>query len=393
MAKKKSKAKAKKKPRAKTKKRSVHYVRNYVVVTNKGYGGALKGTKIFFEGPRPTQLKDDGSFTLGKHILEALRAKFKDGNFALVLTKDTNSILTERGRRRVRLSMQTHSRHTKELWNRTRDVKLDIAATLLQSTYPEVFTGVARSPYVAGSLARTLNGSILTRLSSDDRDALNAFIPEFWKTESAQKINVLTSEAQMRSLKQLAEDLEQAITAGNSEHWWQQFIRKNILVIQQGYIKAIEKLNISVATTKYPDFSLITHDGYLDILEIKKPNTTLLNLDNGRGNYYWHPELSKAIAQTENYIETITRHGDAVRNAIRDEYKIELKVIRPRGIILAGNFGSDTDPKERDGFRVLSQSTKNVTFVTYDELLTRLRNYIEVLEEHAQKSGTRKKSK
>ena len=41
------------------------------------------------------------------------------------------------------------------------------------------------------------------------------------------------------------------------------------------------------------------------------------------------------------------------------------------------------DQKPKDDFRLLTQANKNITFVTYDELVTRLENYIEVLEKHS----------
>jgi len=64
-----------------------------------------------------------------------------------------------------------------------------------------------------------------------------------------------------------------------------------------------------------------------------------------------------------------------------DQYKIDLKVVRPRGIILVGDARSLTSIKERNDLRLLSQGLKSISIVTYDELLTRLRNYIKVLEE------------
>ena len=142
-------------------------------------------------------------------------------------------------------------------------------------------------------------------------------------------------------------------------------------------------MNVAVGDTKYPDFMLVTHDNYLDILEIKKPNTQLLKHDASRKNYYWDLEIAKAVIQTENYIEHVQHQADAVRSYIRDRHSIDLKVLRPRGIILAGDTRKFTLHKERDDFRLLCQSTKNIVFVTYDELLSRLRNYIKVLEEHS----------
>lgn len=75
-------------------------------------------------------------------------------------------------------------------------------------------------------------------------------------------------------------------------------------------------MNIAIGNTKFPDFALVTHDNYLDILEIKKPDTPLLKPDNSRNNFYWDSEPAKAIIQIENYISGITEHGDAVRSYI-----------------------------------------------------------------------------
>lgn len=155
--------------------------------------------------------------------------------------------------------------------------------------------------------------------------------------------------------------------------------------MQQGYITAIEKLNIAIGDTKFPDFLLVTHDNYLDVMEIKKPNTPILKPDASRGNYYFDSEQSKAVIQTENYIHNVTKHQDTVRTYLKDRHNIKIRAVRPRGIILAGDSRDFTIPKEQDDFRLLSQGIKNVTIVTYDELLTRLQNYIAVLEEFSKK--------
>jgi len=43
--------------------------------------------------------------------------------------------------------------------------------------------------------------------------------------------------------------------------------------------------------------------------------------------------------------------------------------------------------KQRDDFRLLSHGLKNVTVITYDELLVRLENHIRVLEKYSSKKG------
>lgn len=268
-----------------------------------------------------------------------------------------------------------------ELFARSRDIKNDIVKRFFSIAYPSDFKIDKATVYVPGTLSRILQEDISSRLSGEDREALERFLPAFIAAESIKSVNLLKAAAQIKSLKELASELELAIPVSRSESWWQTFIREKILIIQQGYIRAIEKMNVAVGNTKFPDFSLVTHDNYLDILEIKKPDTPLVKLDNSRGNFYADTEIARAVIQVENYIENVGKYADAVRSYILDTYRLDLKVVRPRGIILAGNAAQFQNQKEKDDFRLLAHGLKNITIVTYDELLVRLRNYIKVLEE------------
>jgi len=369
-----------KKKSLKINKKRKNFLIKFKVIKNKGYG-ALRGSKIYYEGKRPRGLKRDGSITFGKHVLETLKSKL-DKPFRWIITEEIDSISIERNIYRVRTSQKTLKLMGSELWDRTRDIKIDIVTNIFSIIYPRYFGYKEAAIYVPGAIARILGGNILPRLSTDDREAINDFLPDYMASESLNTINIV-AETQIKTLKGLAADMETAIDAGHTENWWQKYVKKNILIIQQGYISAIEKINTVVGGVKFPDFAMVTHDGYLDILEIKRPNTPLLKYDQHRDNYYWDAELSKAIIQTENYIENVQHSADSIRNYIRDKYKIDLKVIRPRGIILAGDTRKMNIAKEKDDFRLLSLSAKNIVFVTYDELLSRLKNYIKVLEERS----------
>jgi hypothetical protein len=353
--------------------------KDYVVVSNRGYGKKLKGTKIYFEGPKPTKLRADGAIKFGKHILETLGAKYS--KFRWIITRDTDSIETTYGITRVRTSLRLLDKMDKEEWDRNRDIKNTIVRRFFSIAYPLEFAGTGPAPYVPGTLGGMLDIRIIPRLSSEDRDALRRFVPEFIATESVGMVNALKATTQINSLRALAEALAGAINESHGESWWQDFIKGNILLMQQGYIKAIEKLNVVLGRTKFPDFALVAHDNYLDILEIKRPDSSMLKEDPGRGNFYWDPEMNKAIIQTENYIESVSQHGHALRSYLKDNHDLDVKTLRPRGIILAGDARHFDTQKKRDDFRLLSQGIKNITFLTYDELLTRLNNYIAVLED------------
>lgn len=365
----------------------------YAIVSNKSYGKSLLGTKVYFEGKKPKQIKKDGSIRFGKNILEILNVRFKNDRFRWIITSGEDSIKQERGIYRVRTSLRLLGKMNSELYDRNRDIKNDLIRSQFSIIYADYFDNEVIPVYVPGTLKKIINKGIVPRLSNEDRQAILDFLPDFVSSESLSSVNLLKAEAEIKSLRELAKDLELAIKNAHAESWWQKYIRSNILIIQQGYIKAVEKMNVNVGNTKFPDFSLVTHDNYLDIFEIKKPTTDLIRVDSGRGNYYWDVEMSKALIQVENYIENVSKNADAIRSYLKDEHKIDLKVLRPRGIILAGNTRKLETQKEKDDFRLLSQGLKNITIVTYDELLVRLENYIKVLEgfKHDKKKKRREK--
>jgi hypothetical protein len=356
--------------------------KGFVIVTNKSYGNKLKGTKIYFEGKKPKKLRKDGTIGFGKNILELLKRNFT--KFQWIITESNDEIKKSYGIHRIHTSVGTIQKMHNLSYARTRDVKEEIIMKTFSQIYPRSFKYGHSEKYRPGTIAEILNENILNDLSSEDKDQLNKFIPGFVAKESVSVVNVLKATTQIKTLKEIAEEIKNETQNNRSENWWQDFIHKNILIIQQGYIQAIEKMNVAIGNNKYPDYLLVTYDNFLDILEIKKPSTPLIKPDPSRGNFYWETEISKAIIQVENYIEYVSKNAEAVRGYIKDKFKIDLKVVRPRGIILAGQTQSFPDEqKPKDDFRLLAQSAKNIMFLTYDELSTRLENYIEVLERYS----------
>ncbi|MCW1930109.1 MAG: DUF4263 domain-containing protein [Candidatus Kerfeldbacteria bacterium] len=364
-----------------TKKKGRKNKNGHVTVRSKSYGKALKGLQIYFEGGRPKSLKNDGSITFGKHILEKLKEKF-GVNFKWIITADKTEIRYLRNKYVVRTAQKLLSSMDKEKWDRTSDIKHDIVDHFFAAAFPTHFATSDTKPYIPGTLGKMLDSKIIPHISNEDRQALIDFIPPFIASESMSSIKSLDAQAQITTMKGLVQDLENAIQKKHQEAWWQKYIQKNILLLQSGYIKAVGKINVNVGNTKFPDFSLVTHDGYLDILEIKKPDTQLLTFDKSRKNYYWNTEIAKAVIQVENYIDSMSRNSDVLRSHLKDEEKIDLKIVRPRGVILAGNATEFKTQKQKDDFRLLSQGTHRITVVTYDELLLRLKNYLDILERH-----------
>lgn len=147
-------------------------------------------------------------------------------------------------------------------------------------------------------------------------------------------------------------------------------------------------------------FDLILIDSLSDveIVELKKPNTNVLNFDRSRNKFYPSKELSVAIGQAERYITAIYKDNDEefkiggkkIRDYIEDKVGgvTELSITRPTALIVIGTIDrlvkkyedlSDNYKKglsKRDyynnseqAYRELKSAYRNVKVTTYTELI------------------------
>ena len=377
---------------------------NYIEINNTSYGRTLQGIKIYYEGEKPSrlrddgthhpsrlqncggekpsELRDDGTFSLGKNILEVLNKSFS--KFKLILTNEDTSITEKRTCYEVRLSQKLLNRMYSSSISSYKDIKEDIIKSELSGYMPDGIK-IQNKKYIPGKISGLLKEDIIEVLNQSDKNSLDSFIPKYLEKNGQSLFSVIKAKTQITTLTKISKEIKQNIKATKTESWWQKYISKNILLIQQGYIFSIDKLNVGIGDTKYPDFILISHDSYLEIMEIKKPQTVLMKYDAGRNNYYWDSEIAKAICQVENYIDLITRDADRIRTYIKDKYQIDIRVVRPRATILAGTLSQLANTKNRDDYHLLAQANKNISFITYDELAIRLDNYINVLRRYSTK--------
>ncbi len=364
--------------------------------------GEFDGIKLYYFGfkDRPRFLPESGrGFSGLKHILEILKSKFR--RFTLSFTPDEDSVTKVRSLYKVRLSANSHKRFSQRIWDANRQLKLRMGRQLLSEALPDYFS-ISDSVlfYQRGLFSEILTNDFdIRRLSPEDSVALtNLFarsalqkdhsvldIPTAYKT---------TRDAQLIYLKRLVDDFDREIRNGHEEAWWQKYFHSNILFFQNNYIHRLDKLNISVPGTQFPDFSVITADGYLDIIEIKKPSTDLLKEDTSRHNFYWSTEISKAISQVENYIDNVERHCDSIKVNLKDEHGLDIRIIRPRGIVVAGCSSQLLgNRKKSDDFQRLNRGLKHIQIIQYDELSQNLKNTIMSIERLAQASSQEKQGK
>ena len=146
------------------------------------------------------------------------------------------------------------------------------------------------------------------------------------------------------------------------------------------------------------DIILINHLSDLEVVELKRPDISILEYDEGRNKFFASKELSVAISQAERYVSAVYRDND-------EEYKIDnlkirdylnreiggtmtIEVARPSALIIIGSYQSiapdyDTLPEnikkkvsESDyqknywlAYKELKGAYKNINITSYSELV------------------------
>ncbi len=240
--------------------------------------------------------------------------------------------------------------------------------------------------YQAGEVAALLRkNKVAVKLNEEDLQSLKYLFPKIFESALTGKTKGVRAEraALIRETKAVTDKifLDDVIRefAANlqkktlDEQVWQAFLRDKVFRFMASYVTSIEKQNISLDVS-YPDFVLVDVYGFVDIFEIKRHELALLAFDGSHETYYWKPDIAMAISQIENYIDKIVTSADEYVRTIRRKKHIDIRVVRPRGYIIAGTSSGFSSEKESEDFRKLGASLKNITFILYDELLESLRN-------------------
>ena len=263
----------------------------------------------------------------------------------------------------------------------------ETAASFLSSKFPtKVKAGATKyDEYQAGEIASILRRkNVAQKLNEEDLRGLSEFFPKVFAAPLKGRKNAIKSQraaliANTKGatdrifLDEVIREFEAMLKKRASEQDWQNFLRDKVFRFLANYVAAIEKQNVSIDVS-YPDFVMVDVYGFIDVFEIKRHDTSLMAFDASHDNYYWKPEVAQAISQIENYIDAVIRNADEYCRAVKRKKSVDIKVVRPRGYIVAGSsqqFGSE---KEVEDFRKLGASLKNISFILYDELLERLKN-------------------
>lgn len=152
-----------------------------------------------------------------------------------------------------------------------------------------------------------------------------------------------------------------------TEHQWQRWFTSNSWVLGTEFVKILDERDIDTANIS--DFLMEAYDGFLDIVEIKRPegNMKFWADNKDHDNYIPHSDLVKAITQASKYIYEIEREANSVKFLERLGY---VKTIKPRCILIYGR-SNEWNLEQKESYRILNSNYHNLTIMTYDHIYSR----------------------
>ena len=171
-----------------------------------------------------------------------------------------------------------------------------------------------------------------------------------------------------RAVGELERLLEQDLT----ESPWQAWFKENDWVLGTEFVRVLDEQTIDVG--HIADYLMQAYDGFLDLVEIKRPEGGLRfwadKLDHG--NYIPHTDLVKAITQATRYVYEVEREANSVKFL---ERLGGVKAIKPRCVLIFGR-SDDWNDEQREAYRMLNASYHNLSVLTFDHVLDRARRML-----------------
>lgn len=168
------------------------------------------------------------------------------------------------------------------------------------------------------------------------------------------------------------DEFESMLNNNLVESGWQNWFESNSWILGSEFVRVLDERTID--TKNITDFLMEAYDGFLDIIEIKRPEGGMQfwskTLDHG--NHIPSTDLIKAITQATSYIYEVEREANSNKFL---ESVDGVKTVKPRCILIFGR-SNNWSPKQIEAFRILNSSYHNLSIMTYDHVLARAKRII-----------------
>jgi Shedu protein SduA, C-terminal len=172
------------------------------------------------------------------------------------------------------------------------------------------------------------------------------------------------------------QEFEALLNADAREHEWQHWFASNSWVLGTDFVRILEERTIDPENVA--DYLVQAYDGFLGIVEIKRPGGGLRFWAHApdHGNYVPSSDLVKALTQASRYIFEVEREINSQKFFERIG---EVRTVKPRCVLLYGRSNT-WDEEQRRAYRILNASYHNLSIMTYDHVLARAKRMLGIAE-------------
>lgn len=302
-----------------------------------------------------------------RQISNFLRYKIKKSDATkLVIQKDGNSI-------KKRKTLFINVDELEELQSKLNveqracnDTKNILIKNYLAETFPDLSLDFTPTNNNKELVLRNLNKKLIDKLTADEVEQIGKFYVEaalkYKRPDVVRRmVASLQKSTQLLSLQEIVNKYEKLMNDNPPESTWQTFFDEYITLFDNRYFRKLKYKNIATGITKYPDLVLVDIYGYVDFYELKKSSTKILQYDSSHKTFYWSKEFSMVIAQASDYIQKVKENSLSYAKAIKEQTAtadndgIDVNIISPRAIVVAGSSSELNTLKKQNHFKNLRE--------------------------------------
>lgn len=169
----------------------------------------------------------------------------------------------------------------------------------------------------------------------------------------------------------------------NKESIYQKWCEKYPWIFGNAYVMNPEDVR-NIAPHDHLDILLSdVIAGFRDIVELKRPDMSVLQYDSGHKNYYFSADVSKTIGQCHRYLDVFS---EVAIRGLRDHP--DVVAYHPKATIVIGRSHDWSEEKNR-ALHGLNCRLSGINIMTYDHLLSQGERLIHMLSPENMKTNER----
>jgi len=188
----------------------------------------------------------------------------------------------------------------------------------------------------------------------------------------------LRNDIELATLEQLINKFKDALTKKLPEPYWQKLFNINPFILNLAFGYPIMKVReqayvggrkLSGSGEKITDFLVKnSSSNNLALFEIKTPTTKILNASSYRNNVF--SPSNELAGATNQLLDQIYKLQKEIALKKENERIYDIETYAVHGILIVGMF--PTEDEKKKSFELYRGNSKNITIVTFDELLIKL---------------------